>query len=389
MKSLLITYDYPPIIGGIAHVLARFWRLAGNEGSAILAPGGAGARTFDRQHPVRTIRYPVVGGLGTPGKGLTFLSALLWAAACLARQRPDLVVAGQLVRAGPIAYAWHRLTGCPYDLWVYGGETNLEFAPRPWMTSYLHRVLRGARAVFTNSPYTTDEMVAFGLPPERVVELPLAVDRDVYRPQARDPDLVERYGLEGKLTFLTVGRLVERKGVDTMLRCLAGLGADMPPWHYVVVGDGPYRPALEALTHELGLRDRVTFTGYVADGDLPAYYILCDVFSMPNREVAGPAGSGLSVEGFGIVFLEAAACGKPVIAGRSGGAVHAVEEGVSGYCVGSGGNDLRRAILALADPQRRAAMGAAGLQFAGRFSWERSAEILRPYLLTREDPCTG
>lgn len=377
MKSLLVTYDYPPIIGGIARVLARFWRLAGNEGCAVLAPGGAGARAFDRQHPVRTIRYPVVSGLGVLGKVLTFLSALLWAAACLARQRPDLVVAGQLVRAGPIAYAWHRLTGRPYDLWVYGGETSPDFAPRPRLTGFLHRVLRQARTVFTNSPYTTSEMIAFGLPPERVVELPLAVDPDVYHPEARDPGLVGRYALEDKLTFLTVGRLVERKGVDTMLRCLASVDADMPPWHYIVVSDGPYRPALERLTEDLGLRNKVTFTGYVPDGDLPAYYNLCDVFAMPNREVAG---AGLSIEGFGIVFLEAAACGKPVIAGRSGGAVDAVEDGITGYCVASEGDDLRRAILALTDPQRRAAMGAAGLDFAARFSWQRSADILRKHL---------
>jgi len=287
------------------------------------------------------------------------------------------VVAGQLVRAGPIAYAWHRLTGRPYDLWVYGGETSPAFAPRPWMTRFLRRVLRQARTVFTNSPYTTGEMIAFDLPPERVVELPLAVDGNVFRPADKDSSLVAHHALEGKLTFLTVGRLVERKGVDTMLRCLAAAEVDLPPWHYIVVSDGPYRPALERLTDELGLRENVTFTGYVADGDLPAYYNLCDIFAMPNREVAG---SGLSIEGFGIVFLEAAACGKPVIAGCSGGAVDAVEDAVTGYCVGSEGDDLRRAILALADSRHRAAMGAAGLQFAARFSWERSADILRKYL---------
>lgn len=376
MRSLLITYDYPPVVGGIARVLDRFWRLAGHRDCAILAPGGAGARAFDRHRPVRTTRYPVVGGLGVVGKILTFLCALLWAAVCLARQRPQLVVAGQLVRAGPLAHAWQRLTGCPYDLWVYGGETSLGFAPRPWMTRYLHRVLRGARTVFTNSPYTTGEMIAFGLPAERVVELPLAVD-EAYHPAGRDPELVARHGLSGKLTFLTVGRLVERKGVDTMLRCLAILAADLPPWHYVVVGSGPYRPYLERLTDELGLQDRVTFTGFVADEALPAYYTLCDVFAMPNREVVG---AGVSIEGFGIVFLEAAACGKPVIAGRSGGAVDAVVDGVSGYCVNTEGDDLRRAILALTDAGRRAAMGAAGVDFAARFSWERSADILRKYL---------
>lgn len=375
MKSLLITYDYPPIIGGIAHVLALFWRLAGHEGCAILAPDAPGAREFDRQHPVRTGRYPVFAGLGTAGKVLAFGAALLWSAAALVRQRPDLVVAGQLVRAGPIAYAWHRLTGRPYDLWVYGGETSPEFAPRPWMRGLLVRVLCRARKVFTNSPFTTDEMVRFGLDAERVVELPLAVD-DAYRPADKDPALVARYGLAGKLTFLTVGRLVERKGVDSMLRCLAAAGDDLPPWHYLVVSDGPYRAELERLTDELGLRDRVTFTGYVDAAELPGLYQVCDVFAMPNREVAD---QGLSVEGFGIVFLEAAACGVPVIAGRSGGAVHALEDGITGHCVGSEA-ELSAALLDLSDPARRQVMGDAGIEFAARFSWERTAAILRQYL---------
>lgn len=375
MKSLLITYDYPPIIGGIAHVLALLWRLAGHEGCAILAPDGRGACDHDRRHPIRTTRYPVFAALGPAGKVLTFASAVLWAAIALARQRPDLVVAGQLVRAGPIAYSWARLTGRPYDLWVYGGETRPQFSPRPWMRSLLLKVLRQARTVFTNSPFTTDEMVSFGLPIERVVELPLAVD-EAYRPAAKDSGLVSRYGLDGKLTFLTVGRLVERKGVDSMLRCLAEMAGDLPPWHYLVVSDGPYRPTLEALTMQLGLRDRVTFTGFVDADELPAHYQLCDVFAMPNREVAG---AGLSVEGFGIVFLEAAACGKPVIAGRSGGAVHALQDGVTGHCVGTDG-ELRNAILDLSSPKRREAMGAAGIEFASGFSWERTAGILKGYL---------
>ncbi|MFH1567995.1 MAG: glycosyltransferase [Gemmatimonadota bacterium] len=381
MRSLLITFDYPPAVGGIARVLAHFWRLAGHDGCAILAPAGAGALDFDRDHLVRTVRFPAIAGLGALGKALTFGAGLLWASAQLARQRPDLVVAGQLVRAGPLAWAWHRLTGRPYDLWVYGGETSPGFAPRPWMAAPLRAILCHARTVFTNSPFTTAEMLGAGLRRAQVVELPLAVDTETFSPQPPDPALVQRLGLSGKLVFLTVGRLVERKGVDAMLRCLASLGSQLPPWHYLVLSDGPYRPVLEGLVDELALRHRVTFTGFVDQGELPRYYRLGDVFAMPNREVVGPAGGGLSVEGFGIVFLEAAACGKPVIAGRSGGAVHALEDGVTGFLVDPADPaSLRAAVLALADPERRQAMGAAGLEFARRFSWERSAAILRRYL---------
>ena len=381
VRSLLLTYDYPPIVGGIANVLALFWRLCGHSGSLILAPGGLGARQFDSQHPVRTIRYPVIGVLGPLGKTVTFLLALLWAAACLVRYRPDLVMAGQLVRAGPIALAWHRLTGRPFDVWVYGGETSPSFTSLPPLTRHLHGVLARARTIFSNSPFTTQEMIAFGLDPERVVELPLGADQEVYRPGAKDPAYVERLGLANRLVFLTVGRLVARKGVDSMLSALGEMREELPPWHYLVVSDGPHRPQLEALAADLGIESCVTFTGYVEETELPVYYNLCDIFAMPNREVQVEGGNSLSVEGFGIVFLEAAACGKPVIAGHSGGAVYAVEDGVSGFSVDPADPEaLKHAIRQLLAPERRQAMGQAGIEFAGRFSWERSAEILKQYL---------
>ena len=136
---------------------------------------------------------------------------------------------------------------------------------------------------------------------------------------SKKPQYVERYGLKNKLVFMTLGRLVERKGIDMMLEALSAIAASLPPWHYLVVSDGPDRERLETLTAKLDLQDRVTFTGYVERDELPIYYNLCDIFTMPNREVSG-AGT-LSVEGFGTVFVEAAACAKPVIGGRSGGAV--------------------------------------------------------------------
>lgn len=379
-RSLLVTFDYPPAIGGIALVLDRFWRLAGHDGCVILAPRGPGDDAVDRGHPVRTVRFPAPDLGRGAGKLLTFAAAAAWLARQVARQGPELVVAGQLARAGALAWAWHCLTGRPYDLWVYGGETQVGFARTRLLTRCLHRVLRKARTVYSISPFTTAEMVAFGVDPGRIVELPMGVDR-VYRPAPKDPELTARYGLADRLVVLTVARLVERKGVDRMLQALSALRDELPPWHYLVVSDGPFRPVLEGMARDLGLADRVTFTGFVAAADLPRYYNLCDLFAMPNREVVDPAAGGVSVEGFGIVFLEAAACGKPVIAGRSGGAVHAVDDGVTGLLVdGTDLASLTAALRALADPARRAAMGAAGVAFARRFDWERSAAILARHM---------
>ncbi len=381
MKSLLLTYDYPPTIGGIANILATFMRLAGDRDCLILAPGADGAREFDAAHPVPTVRFPVVNSLGLVGRLLSFLLASTWTFCWLLRQRPDLVVAGQVARAGPVVYLWHKLTGKPYYVWAYGGETSFEFLPSSLLTRFLHHILRRSRVLFTNSPFTTSEMVTFGMAAERVVEIPRGVDHQVFFPAAADRSYVERFGLQDRLVFLTLGRLIERKGVDRMLETLARLEGELPAWHYMVVSDGPYRGRLEALTDELGLREKVTFTGYIEREELPIYYNLCDVFAMPNREVEGDGAGALSVEGFGTVFVEAAVCAKPVIAGRSGGAVFAVYDGVNGIVVDPDDvGDISRAVQRLADPSTRERMGSAGVEFAARFDWESSGEILRRYL---------
>jgi phosphatidylinositol alpha-1,6-mannosyltransferase len=380
VRSLLLTFDYPPTVGGIAAVLDRFWRLAGHSDCIILAPDAPGAAAFDAGHPIRTIRFPAPGS-GAIGKALAFAMGALWTEVWIFRHRPELLIAGQVVRAGPLAWLFHALTGHPFDVWVYGGETRRDFAGPIWFSKFLHGIQHKARVLLTNSPFTTQEMLDFGLQPERVVELPLGVDQQVFRPLPPDARLRQQLGLGDELVFLTVGRLIERKSVDRMLKALAGLGDRLPPWRYVVVSDGPYRQTLETLTEKLEIQHRVVFCGFVDEAALPAYYNLCNVFAMPNREVIDPEEGSLSVGGFGIVFLEAAACWKPVIAGRSGGAVHAVDDEATGLLVdGDDIKSLQHALLQLADPQRRQQMDDAGMRFAARFDWQRSADILRQYL---------
>ena len=378
-RSLLITFDYPPIVGGIALVLGRFWRFAGHDGCAILAPSTEGDQAFDAQHPVETHRFLAPKG-GILAKLTAFVAAACHTCSWVVRNRPDCLIAGQLVRAGPICYVWHRLTGRPFDLWVYGGETDPHFTSSRWMTRRLQHILRSARHVYSISPFTTQEMFDFGLSATMVVEVPMAVDHDTFYPQPTSLAVTERYDLEGQLVLLTVGRLVERKGVDAALRTLAALGDRLTSWRYLIVSDGPFRAQLERLTKELGLADRVVFTGYVDEADLPLLYNASDIFLMPNRQLPEADGGSLSVEGFGIVFLEAAACGKPVIAGRSGGAVHAVEDGINGLLVDADSDELGNALVKLADSEQRQKMGAAGIAFAARFHWDRSTQVLRQYL---------
>ncbi len=178
---------------------------------------------------------------------------------------------------------------------------------------------------------------------------------------------------------MTVARLVKRKGHDLVLKAM-NLLKERENLHYVIAGAGNDRERLESLVTDLGLDDKVTFAGKVEDHELPDYYRLGDVFVMPNREVFEETGS---LEGFGISFIEAGACGRPVIAGRSGGAVNAVMDGVTGYLIDSENpRECADKITYLLDhPEVRTEMGRKGRERVEKnFSWKQRAETLSKYL---------
>jgi phosphatidylinositol alpha-1,6-mannosyltransferase len=172
--------------------------------------------------------------------------------------------------------------------------------------------------------------------------------------------------------LLTVCRLVRRKGIDTVLQVLPALRAEMPDLCYRIVGDGPDRGYLEQVARDLDLLDVVKFLGRVSDDALPDIYRRSDIFVMPAREETTSA----SVEGFGIVYLEASASGLPVVAARSGGAVEAVIDGETGFLVPPDEPEaLTRALRKLVlDAERRHSMGQAGRRWVEEeMNWDRAA----------------
>jgi phosphatidylinositol alpha-1,6-mannosyltransferase len=182
-----------------------------------------------------------------------------------------------------------------------------------------------------------------------------------------------RLGLGDGPLLLTVGRLVPRKGIDTTLRALPTVLDAVPDLTYLVVGTGPDRARLDALATTLGVRDHVQFEGHVPADDLPHYYGAADLFVMPSRE-APP-----DVEGFGIVFLEAGACGLPVVGARTGGIPDAVRDGETGLLVPpSSPAALAEALThVLTAPDVAARLGAAARQRVEQeASWAHVADRL-------------
>jgi len=173
------------------------------------------------------------------------------------------------------------------------------------------------------------------------------------------------------LRLLTVARLVERKGIDTVLRALPEIARRHPTLRYAIAGEGPDRARLEALAAQLGVGERVDWLGYVSQEALAPLYASADLFALPSRSIPEQG----DIEGFGLVLLEAQAAGTPVIAARSGGMPDAVHDGVTGVLIAPDDSAAlaRVASELLADPARRARMSEAARTFAAGKTWHATA----------------
>ncbi|MBE9156290.1 glycosyltransferase [Nodosilinea sp. LEGE 06152] len=236
----------------------------------------------------------------------------------LIKRRPQRVVCGHVLLL-PLVAPLCRWLSLPYTVVTYGKEV-WEPLP-PWQ----QKALRQADQIWAISRYSRDRAcAAHGLDPTRVHLVPCAVDGEVFCPGAVDPALVETYGLTGCRVLMTVARLWSGdiyKGVDVTLRALPAIAAAIPAVKYLVIGRGDDQPRLTALAKELGVSDRVVFAGFVPTEALVAHYRLASAYVMPSQE------------GFGIVYLEALACGVPVLSGDQDGSADPLQDGRLGWRV--------------------------------------------------------
>jgi phosphatidylinositol alpha-1,6-mannosyltransferase len=243
---------------------------------------------------------------------------------------------------------------------VHGSELLcLVSRPEPFDRAAFHWTAKGVDLFTGQGTYQVDLLRQLGISRERVVTGTCGVEPDRFEPpsHASVDDIRKRDDLVGRRVLLTIGRLVERKGCDLVLRAMKEIRRAVPEAVYVIAGSGDYAAHLRQLAAELDLQaDTVRFMGPIHPDELTSYFTLGDVFVMPNRIVDS------DVEGFGLVFIEAALCGKPAIGGRSGGAVDAIVDGVTGRLVDptSVGEVAAVAIDLLSNPALAGQMGAAG-----------------------------
>ena len=203
----------------------------------------------------------------------------------------------------------------------------------------------------------------------KLVKIAPGIDTDHFAPDPTAVQLRRDLGLANKKVIVSVGRLVHRKGQDILIQSMPAVLAKHPSAHILMVGEGPYRKDLTKMVENLNLSDAVTFIGRIQYKELPRYICAGDIFAMPSRSRL----AGLVVEGLGIVYLEASSCALPVIAGRSGGAPDAVDEGVTGFSVeGTSPTEVSKAIIKLFDdPIKAQAMGESGRSWIiDKWRWE-------------------
>ena len=369
MRHLLVTNDFPPKVGGIQSYLWELWRRLPSEEVVVMTTPYAGSAAFDAQQACRIVRVrePVL----LPGPHMVRRIRRLAAAT-----GAGAVVLDPALPLGLVGPQLDR----PYGMVLHGAEVTLP-GRLPGSRALLRRVLTHASLVIAAGTYPEAEgrrAVGRGGPFPSVVQVPPGVDTGRFHPlSAIDRAAARaRLGLPGSgRLVVSVSRLVPRKGMDTLIEAAAILHASHPDLTVAIAGSGRDRARLDHLVRRH--RAPVRLLGRVADADLPSLYACADVFAMCCRN----RWRGLEQEGFGIVFLEAAACGVPSVAGDSGGAAEAVVDGKTGVIVNRPDRvrDVAAAIGRLVDdPGLAASMGQEARRRAEEdFSYDALADGLR------------
>ncbi len=372
MKILLITDKFVPERGGSQIIFGQTYRnLPGHE-VTVLTRAWPGAEAADAAYPHRIVRVPY-------SRVPRLRSPLLWAR--LARSARDLCRAegfdqihcGQTVETGPAGTLLAQRLARPSLVHTFAEDVTT-WMRHPLYTPMMRGALRRATLVTSICRYTLDYLAQLGVQRNRVRLQYPGVNPDEWRPTGGQAEIRRRFGLEGKRVLVTVSRLIPRKGQDVVLQSLPQVLSAAPDAVYLIVGGGPEEARLRRLAEDLGVSKHVRWAGSIPHAAAVDYYHAADLFVMPNRRM--PNGD---IEGFGLVFLEANACGLPVIGGRSGGAVDAIAHGESGYLVEPTVVDdvATRLIELLRNREQAREMGRQGEARVRReFTWEHSGAAL-------------
>lgn len=386
MNILLVSFDYPPLTGGIANLSYEVAKnLSAEDKLIVLAPAIKGYKEFDNKS--RLITFRIINIKVIREIVLFFMMLYL-----IFKFRIGIIYDLAWYPEAGVSCFISILTGIPYVIHVHAADyfedrrgffNKLKYNR---LRTFLKRlVFSNAGKVIAVSNFTKNRLIEGGVDPLKINVIPNGVDNSRFIPNLDAKEIIFKHRLENKKTLLTVARLDGYKGHDMVIKALPGLILKFPDIKYIIVGKGSYERELRRLVEELNLKDEVVFTGWVDDALVPLYYNACDVFIMLSRE---DYDEGL-MEGFGIAFLEASACGKPSIGGRSGGIEDAVIDGVTGLLVNPVNlNEIEETIIKILNDEHYAnSLGANGLERIRKemLNWHSVSMKIREILSDAKD----
>jgi len=379
-RLLVLTELFLPTKGGTAVWAAEVYKRLGGKEIHIVTADVPGAAEVDATHPNAIHRLNLKRVPWLRPESLAMYARFFFKSFTLALTHSfDAIHAFRALPEGLVAWTVARLTFRPVVIYAHGEE--LTTWGRGGKFKAMRFALRHANRVVANSEHTRDTLLDMGVDPARITIIYPGVDVSVFRPGLDTTGLRESLGIrpDEKLVF-SVGRLSRRKGFDQMIRAVAHLHAEGIPLRYVIAGIGEDADYLDGLIAEHNVQGIVHRIGAVSELDLPRWMNACDVFAMPNRDIDGDN------EGFGMVFIEAAACGKPSLAGEAGGTGSAVlheqtglrVDGNSAYAIA---NSLGVLLEDIAMYQRLADHAYARVQ--ERFTWKEVSQSTEKLIYSR------
>ncbi len=389
-KSLLVTLDFPPNLGGVATYYYNICKNLPGDKIVVLAPNQKNDSSFDKEQNFPIIRKKLLGkfpqktspknllGILKIASTLKWISIIKHFKAVADQHKIEIIQAGQILPIGTLALWYKKMKNIPFIFYAHGLDITL---PQKFMRKkkILKKIIKEAKAIVANSHFTKDELVKLGADSDKIkVIYPCPGVKPSEAPEWKIREIREEYGLKNKKIILTVGRLVERKGHDMVIKSLPKIIKKIPDAAYLIVGTGPYEDNLKKLANQLALREYIIFAGKASQNDLSVLFQIADVFIMPARRLING-----DVEGFGIVYLEANLFGKPVIGGKSGGVPEAIIDGKTGLLVDPLNVDqiAEAALKILTDKPYAQKLGMQGMErVLENFNWETQAQKIKEIL---------
>jgi phosphatidylinositol alpha-1,6-mannosyltransferase len=383
-KILLATLEFPPHIGGIATYTEQFARSLPPEKVCVYAPETSGDRAYDEHEAYTIIRKKPFFFLWWPRWIRTILQFL----AIVKKEQIEIIAVNHVLPLGYAAWVVKKIKKIPYIILSHGTDVIYATA-RPWKKKMLTRLVSDAEQVVFNSEslkrrflehlpdYASKSTVLYPCPDVSLLAPPDASEVE---------ELRRTLALQGKKVILSVSRLDRGKGFQHLVHALPDILKKEPHTVWVIVGDGSKRSEIFEAVQKLSLQNVVRFVGAVPHHELQKYYHLADVFVLLTHR------TGDREEGLGLVFLEAAAAGIPVVAGASGGVGEAVVDGVTGRVFDvsrEAGRVVDAIVELLGDEEMQQTLGEAGKKrIQDIFQWKKQLTHLEPWVGTIEYPNT-